>query len=156
VTDLIATLLVRHPQFGIDRLRTVGDSVRFRGFATEWSRRTPTMHARVMAPGGEIRVAALTSERAVVRWRPDPMEVSIARRTAPGRGLVLHGYERFDLEVTIDPGTGELLGARAIEDVLDVRMWRVEGETLPPLTPPQAPGTPLLIRRTLQLERRDG
>ena len=111
------------------------------------------MRARIVAPGGAIRLASLQPARALVEWRPDPMDLVIVRRAlAPAMAVVLRGQERCAFEAAIDPRTGALLGARSIEDRLDLRMWPVQGTELPSLeATPSGPGQPVAIVRTVSL-----
>lgn len=152
MTDLASILLVQHKFFGITTLKAAGDSSRFPPFNTEWSRTDPAVQARVSAPGGTTRLATLEPTRAVIEWRPDPMEVVIARRVAPSMAVLLRGHERFALELTIDPRSGALLGARSSEDRLDMQFWPMQGSDMPSLTAtPPGEGRPVILVRTLSL-----
>ena len=154
VTDLIAILLVQTPAFSIGALANPGDSARFAGFETGWTRANPEVRARVAAPGGTIRLVERTPTRGVVRWKPDSMAIAIARRLAPGQALLLRGHEHFELELVIDPRTGALHRATAVEDRLNLHMWMLQSAELPELDElPKQPGMPLVLLRTLSLER---
>jgi len=151
-TDLVSILLVHHKFFGITALKVAGDSSRFPSFNSEWSRNEPAVHARVAAPGGAIRLATLEPGRAIIEWRPDPMEVTIVRRVAPSMAVVLRGQERFGLEVTVDPRTGALVGARSTEDRLDLQFWPVQGSEMPSLTGEMpGAGRPVTLVRAVSL-----
>jgi hypothetical protein len=154
VTDLITIFLVQTPAFPVDSHAQTGDSVRFAGFETDWQRQAPELNARVVATGGTMRLLERSETQARIRWLPDSMALSIARRIGPEQAILMRGWETFGLELRIDPRSGALLGAHALEDRLNMRMWMISGRVLPPLAPdPSAPGAPLVIRRTLALER---
>lgn len=154
VTDLISILLVQTPTFGIDSLDVAGDTARFSGFETGWSREQPQLEALAAAPGGTISLMDRSERRAVVHWTPDSMDLAIARRISDEQAVLMRGHETFSLELVIDPGDGSLISARALEDRLNLRMWMIQGSALPALSSePAIPGTPLVIRRTLSFER---
>lgn len=151
VTDLIAILLVQSPRFSIDSLRAAGDSARFTGFEAHWSRPDPEMRASVVAGGGTTRLVRLSTDEAVVHWRPDPMQVTIVRRVAPGRVLVMRGQEHFALELRLNTRQGAIRSAHAVEDWLDMRAWLLESDTLPgEMAALPGDGQPLVIRRTIE------
>ncbi len=152
VTDLVSILHIQSKFFGLTTLKAAGDSSRFPRFEVEWSRDEPAVHARIVAPGGTTKLASLEAGRAVVEWRPDPMDLAIARRVAPQMTVVMRGQEHFALEATIDPRTGALVSARSVEDRLDMRFWPVQGADMPSLaTTPAGPGQPITLTRTISL-----
>lgn len=158
VLDFVAFLTVQSPEFGTDSLRRAGDEHAFGSFAESWTRPPALVAARIECPGGRTRLASLSSDEAVLEWRPDPMPLALLRRSGTAEGaprLLLAGHEHLVLEVRVDPRTGALLGGRSLRDDLEMRVHaNSPHESLPPWSPDLlSGGLGVTIRRSLVLTR---
>ncbi len=155
LTDLLNILLVQvDDAFGVAPLRRPGGSARFEPFSVSWHRPPALIAANVSCPGGTTTLISLTEEAAIIRWTPEPMRVTMIR-SAPGSvaRMLMAGEEIFELELTINPRTGELKSAKSTRDDISMTLWMpFDGEELPDAEElPAAPGMPITLRREVSL-----
>jgi hypothetical protein len=153
VTDILAVFLIQHPRFGVQRLRVAGDTAHFIGFVTSWSRAQPEVKVRVAAASGTTSLVTVAGDTSTLRWRPTPMDVTIARRISPQQVALLKGVEYFEVGVTLVHGVVQ--HARTLTDELDLAMALVPAAQLPD---PESvniapPGIPVRILRSFEVKR---
>ena len=153
VTDILAVLLIQHPRFGAQRLRSPGDTAHFTGFTTSWSRAEPEVKVRVAAASGTTSLVTVAGDTTTLRWRPTPMDVTIARRISPQQVALLKGVEHFEVAVTLV--RGEVQHARTLVDELDLSMALVQTAQLPEMDSVRIvpPAIPIRIVRSFEVKR---
>lgn len=129
MTDILNLVLIQTaPEFGIARLKRVGDRVRFGRFETRFDRLDLAL--ALSAPGGVTALDAVDGRHVTVDWTPEPMELAMTRRVERSR-IALKGVESLAFRLRIDGRTGQLLRASTLHDRLDLRI-RIPGSQASP------------------------
>jgi hypothetical protein len=118
LTDILNVAVITVSEsFRTQDLRSVGQAIHYAGFDAAYDRTGERIAEK--SSGGEVRLAALDSRRAVIDWRPDLADLQIDDRTA-GTQSSLKGTEHWAFRLEVDRRTGVLERASAIYDDLDL------------------------------------
>lgn len=158
VNDIVLILSIQSPEFGVDRLRAVGDRCATPRFEVAWSHPPHSVHERRVYPGGEVVLETLGPERATVRWKPQPVESGVVRDSPLGFATLTAGTEQLEYMLEVDPRSGALLRAHCARHAIDLQGWSpFEGMTVPDRAAwPKTSGIPVRATRELTLERLSG
>jgi len=118
LTDILNVVLIPTAHFRATELRTVGQSLRYPGFAAAFDR---GVAIKETSPGGEISLTSLDHRYAVLDWKPDLAHLEIVEK-ASKPPVTLVGTEHFAFRVVVDRKTGLLERAAASFDELDMKV----------------------------------
>jgi hypothetical protein len=120
LTDILNVVIIPlSGEFHANELRNVGDTHSFPGFTAAFDRAGESI--RETTHGGDVRLAAIDSRRAVIDWQPAPADLHMIERgmTPP---LTLQGTEHWAFRVELDRRTGAIERASTTYDDLDLKM----------------------------------
>jgi len=108
LTDILNVAVIRlSSRFKADRLKRVGDKVRYDGFEVAFERGPMAFHE--VSRGGEIALSRGAGRGVLLEWSPDIADLTI-RRGQPGAAVSLVGTEHFGFRLELDRRTGALGG----------------------------------------------
>ncbi len=158
MNDVVLILSIQSTEFGVDRLRAVGDRQATPRFEVAWSHSPNSVHERRVYPGGEIVLEKLVPDRATLRWKPHPVESGVVRDSPMGFATLTAGTEQMEYTIEVDPRSGALLRAHCGRHAIDLQGWSpFNGATVPDRAEwPKTSGIPVRATRELTLERLSG
>jgi hypothetical protein len=119
LTDILNVILIPSAHFHATALRTVGQSLPFPGFEAAFDR--AGIAIKETASGGEVSLASVDRDRAVLDWKPAVADLEIVEE-ANKPPITLKGNEHFAFRVEVDRKTGAIARAVASYDNLDMKV----------------------------------
>ena len=119
LTDILNVVLVqRASPFGLETLKTAGQSASYPGFEAHFERNGQTFAE--VSHGGVTTLVSLSGTEAVVDWVPAPADLHMVMHNRGG-DVTMDGTETFAFRLVIDPRTGVLIRADSLRDDLDLK-----------------------------------
>jgi hypothetical protein len=120
LTDILNVAIIPISQrFRAAELRRVGQSLSYPGFEAAFDRSGVAI--RETSSGGEISLASLDAQRAVLDWKPALADLDLVEG-ANKPPVTLKGTEHFAFRVEIDRKTGAIRRAVTTYDELDMKV----------------------------------
>lgn len=159
LADIVSFFVVHsEPDFGVGELNEVGQSVASKGFETTAYDVGMISELRITCAGGEVTLKTLDAGVAVIGWKPEDFDIAMIQEINESFRILMLGTEVFEIEMAVDPRTGELLSGRSLVDEVELKMWApYQGTHLPEGNTGPGPATgSISVTRTLELRRLDG
>jgi hypothetical protein len=119
LTDILNVVLIPSTHFNATGLKIVGQSLPFPGFEAAFDR--AGIAIKETASGGEVSLASVDPDRAVIDWKPAAADLEILEE-ANKPPVRLRGTEHFAFRVEVDRRTGAIARAVASYDNLDMKV----------------------------------
>lgn len=120
LTDVLnVALLPMRDAFRASELRSVGQALTYAAFEVHYDRAGERLEET--APGGEMRLAALTDHSAIFEWRPLTADLSLEERSMKP-AITMKGTEYWAFRVEVDRKSGSIERASTLYDDLDLKI----------------------------------
>jgi hypothetical protein len=119
LTDILNVILIPSAHFNATSLKAIGQSLPFPGFDAAFDRSGVAI--KETAPGGEVSLASVDRDQAVIDWKPAAADLEILEE-ANKPPVRLKGTEHFAFRVEVDRRTGAIARAIASYDNLDMKI----------------------------------
>jgi hypothetical protein len=140
LTDILNVAIIpTSNRFRAAELRSVGDTLSYRGFDAAFDRSGTAM--KESSPGGQIKLAMVDKHRAVLDWQPATAQLELIENSNKVP-VHLKGTETFAFRVEVDRSSGLIEHARTTYDNLSLKVLGAP-DSFPPVR----------ITRTVTIDR---